>query len=454
MKGYPAQLKTLRINLTMNPYPTISEAVTHRPPKKVLGLLENFGPMTGELATTLFLGDLSVTCDEVKLFELFRPYGVIESIQLKKSDRDPQRAHLGFGFIRFANRDCAERALQEINGCFFLGRVMRVGWAVDYGKKTSQALVGNNTDPKKSQTAQIHVMFVTRELTRRVSELDLGGVFGRYGNLVDIAIKKNAVGSGVQSGYAFLHYALTREGLSSAVTAVKEVNHLTVDNITYRCKVTHSLQTQLMYMKQREERELGKRELPPSISHFFPISFDDSTFKSYDAPSHDAHTADLNFTSFETASTKNSSLREYHENDFYSFGMKTRPSDQTYETLPPHPPRRHTVPPSFYDLKSVEMNKPRTSTFSLHNFSNDRINTNTTDIISSSFTTDDSTTTTYNTLSNHHFNDRHSFSTRPLSLSLSSLSSSSFLHSASNDALGRRRSDDSNNHDFHDMTRF
>ncbi len=80
-----------------------------------------------------------------------------------------------------------------MNGHFFLGRAMRVGWAVDSGKRSTQSSMEQPSDSKKSQTAQIHVMFVTRELHRRVSELDLGGVFSRYGNLVDIAIKKNAI---------------------------------------------------------------------------------------------------------------------------------------------------------------------------------------------------------------------------------------------------------------------
>ncbi len=162
-----------------------------RPPKKVLGILEQFDSMNADLTTTLFLGDLSVICDEINLSQLFSRFGGVESVQLKKSDRDPQRAHLGFGFIKFANRDSAERALQEMNGYFFLGRAMRVGWALINGKR--HHLKEKAPDAKKNQTAQIHVMFVTRELNRRVSELDLGGVFSRYGNLVDIAIKKNAV---------------------------------------------------------------------------------------------------------------------------------------------------------------------------------------------------------------------------------------------------------------------
>ncbi len=168
--------------------------------------------------STLFLGDLSVNCDEERLFDLFCQFGEIETVQLKKSERDPQRTHLGFGFIKFTTREAAERALNALNGYFFLGRALRVGWAEDYDKRNHQRLKTGKTsntyfprtmDPKKNrQTAQIHVTFVSRELNKRVSEVELGDVFGRFGNLIDIAIKKNAINP-VSCINVFLFFHLT-----------------------------------------------------------------------------------------------------------------------------------------------------------------------------------------------------------------------------------------------------
>ncbi len=166
------------------------ETMNGRSFKKLMNILETSPPPSEDFKTSLFLGDLSITCDESNLFELFSRFGVVESVQLKKSERDRQRAHLGFGFIKFATRESAERALQEMNGYFFLGRAMRVGWALINGER--HHMKEKAPDAKKNQTAQIHVMFVTRELNRRVSELDIGEAFRRYGNLVDVAIKKIA----------------------------------------------------------------------------------------------------------------------------------------------------------------------------------------------------------------------------------------------------------------------
>ncbi len=63
---------------------------------------------------------------------------------------------------------------------------------------------------------------------------------------------------------------------------MEEVNNLVVDNIAYQCKVTHTLQVQLLSMKSFEE-ELGRIGLPifPSVA-----TLPDSSFKTYESSSH------------------------------------------------------------------------------------------------------------------------------------------------------------------------
>ncbi len=145
---------------------------------------------------------------------------------------------------------------------------------------------------------------------------------------------------GVQSGYAFLHFALTTEGLRSALTAVDEGNMLVVEGITYRCKVTHSMQAQLMSMKHYQKKSLGLRYQPPSLTHTFPSSFDDSTFESYNP------------------SSKHITMIEYHEMNFPSYSMHPNKainqSQQYYEVLPP------PLPSSVHDLLYVKTNEPVT----------------------------------------------------------------------------------------------
>jgi RNA recognition motif-containing protein len=73
--------------------------------------------------TTLFLGDLSVYSTENHIRELFEPYGHIENIRIKKGNSS--KPHLCYGFIKFDNKTCAERAQKELNGVMFQGRSLR-----------------------------------------------------------------------------------------------------------------------------------------------------------------------------------------------------------------------------------------------------------------------------------------------------------------------------------------
>lgn len=76
----------------------------------------------------------------------------------------------------------------------------------------------------------------------------------------------------MRSGYGFVHYALTKEGIQSAVTAVEEMNHRTVDNISFECKVTHSLQAHMFSMR--------RSDYGPGINHP-PIPPPTSSYTSY-----------------------------------------------------------------------------------------------------------------------------------------------------------------------------
>ena len=55
--------------------------------------------------------------------------------------------------------------------------------------------------------------------------------------------------SGVQSGYAFVHFALTLEGLESAFAAAERVNNTTIDCIRYKCKTDQALLMQYLSLK-------------------------------------------------------------------------------------------------------------------------------------------------------------------------------------------------------------
>lgn len=80
------------------------------------------GPKS-EDASTLFLGDLSVYCSEKDIRKLFRPFGVIEAIRVKRGTSN--KTNLSYGFIKFSTRESADQAMKQLNGVMFLGRAIR-----------------------------------------------------------------------------------------------------------------------------------------------------------------------------------------------------------------------------------------------------------------------------------------------------------------------------------------
>lgn len=76
-----------------------------------------------EESTTLFLGDLSVFCTEKDIRKLFRPFGPIEAIRVKRGSSS--KTNLSYGFIKFTERSAAENAYQQLSGVMFMGRALR-----------------------------------------------------------------------------------------------------------------------------------------------------------------------------------------------------------------------------------------------------------------------------------------------------------------------------------------
>ena len=138
-------------------------------------------------SATLFIGDLSIFCTERELYQLFEPFGPIESIQLKRCEK--KQMQLSYGFIKFAFRQSAEEALRKVNGSIFIGRAIRVGWALDNPAMKSPEMRQRESKNIK-QTAQIHVSFTSYNPLEPVTEMTLRDIFSPFGEVVDVTINK------------------------------------------------------------------------------------------------------------------------------------------------------------------------------------------------------------------------------------------------------------------------
>jgi hypothetical protein len=73
---------------------------------------------------TLFLGDLSILCNEQEIIDAFICFGEIVEVKIKKSEEF--RKNLSYGFIKFTTSQAAEKALIDMNGKVLRGRPLRL----------------------------------------------------------------------------------------------------------------------------------------------------------------------------------------------------------------------------------------------------------------------------------------------------------------------------------------
>ena len=75
----------------------------------------------------IYVGNLSFSCTEDSLRDLFTPYGEVESVAII-TDRDTGRSR-GFGFVEMADKGEATAAIEALNGTEHDGRTLTVNEA-------------------------------------------------------------------------------------------------------------------------------------------------------------------------------------------------------------------------------------------------------------------------------------------------------------------------------------
>lgn len=77
-------------------------------------------------STTLFVGDLSVTCTEHMLMQLFSQCGMTTEVRIIRTRRN---ASLGYAFVTMCTAEDATTAIKQLNGYMLNGRGLRIGFA-------------------------------------------------------------------------------------------------------------------------------------------------------------------------------------------------------------------------------------------------------------------------------------------------------------------------------------
>ncbi|XP_045931373.1 RNA-binding protein 39-like isoform X5 [Micropterus dolomieu] len=96
----------------------------------------------------LYVGSLHFNITEEMLRGIFEPFGRIESIQLMM-DSETGRSK-GYGFITFADAECAKKALEQLNGFELAGRPMKVGHVTERTDAATASSFLDNDDMERS----------------------------------------------------------------------------------------------------------------------------------------------------------------------------------------------------------------------------------------------------------------------------------------------------------------
>eukprot|EP01033_Poteriospumella_lacustris_P006162 gene6162-4423_t len=196
--------------------------------------------------TTLFLGDLPAHCVENDIYGLFGQHGEIAEIKIMRSEENFR--NLSYGFVKFVDPISAEKALVASEGLQLGGRHLKVGWASHKTKKETK----NSSHKDKANSSSVHISYISYQLTNLINEDSLRKLFEKYGTVLDCAIKKSYIDENInrQCGYGFVHFSSDKEGITSALAAVAGLNDATLDNVCYKCSISHNLEKQLLEMQR------------------------------------------------------------------------------------------------------------------------------------------------------------------------------------------------------------
>lgn len=204
----------------------------------------------------IFVGDLSYFCARQDLLDLFSQFGPVSSAVVRKSKSNEP---LHYGFVELPS-SCARRAVDALQGTYYLGRKMRVSIEK-----------GNNPD-YHNKLVSIHVSFLTQMTSFVVNEVYLSQVFAPFGKLVDCVVKQHSlsIDPPKQCGYGFLYFADMDSAHSVLQALATEPN---LNGIKYDCKLSNALpvdasrkENHLRQAKQQQQQQLQFQQ--QQLHHF------------------------------------------------------------------------------------------------------------------------------------------------------------------------------------------
>ncbi|XP_076924656.1 polyadenylate-binding protein 7-like, partial [Bidens hawaiensis] len=153
----------------------------------------------------IWLQNLNESIDNVVLQELFKPFGNILSCKVVTHEDGKSK---GYGFVQFESEQCANAAIEKLNGTDVGDKQIYVGKFV---KKSDRALP--DLDIKYTN---LYIKNLESDLTEEILE----NSFAKFGKIVSLVIARDE--NGLSKGFGFVNY----ESPDDARKAVEDMNGL------------------------------------------------------------------------------------------------------------------------------------------------------------------------------------------------------------------------------------
>lgn len=165
--------------------------------------------------TNVYIKNFGEELDDEKLLVVFEKYGKITSAKVMTDDSGKNR---GFGFVSFEEPECAERAVEELNGKDMGGRPLYVGRAQKKAERQSE--LKRHFEQLKQERLNRYqgVNLYVKNLDDALDDERLRKEFGPFGNITSAKVMTDA--NGRSKGFGFVCFSSPEE----ATKAVTEMN--------------------------------------------------------------------------------------------------------------------------------------------------------------------------------------------------------------------------------------
>ncbi|XP_064484190.1 polyadenylate-binding protein 4-like [Ornithodoros turicata] len=165
--------------------------------------------------TNVYIKNFGDELDDEKLVVIFEKYGKITSARVMTDDTGKNR---GFGFVSFEDPECAEKAVDELNGKDVGGKVLYVGRAQK--KAERQAELKRHFEQLKQERLNRYqgVNLYVKNLDDAIDDERLRKEFTPFGTITSAKVMTDA--NGRSKGFGFVCFSSPEE----ATKAVTEMN--------------------------------------------------------------------------------------------------------------------------------------------------------------------------------------------------------------------------------------